>query len=451
MKTLYLDLGMGAAGDMLSAALLELIDDKEAFIKEMNDLGIPHVKVLAEKAKKCGITGTHVKVLVDGEEEHSHDHYEHEHDHHSHEEHSHHHHHDEHHHHEHGHDDHHHHEHNHKDNMGLLTQISPDGRNATDVAPLHHHASMADIENIINSLKVSDKVKSDVINVYKLIAEAESKAHDAPVYEIHFHEVGTMDAIADVTMVCSLMEKLDLDCVMASPVHVGSGHVHCAHGILPVPAPATAYILKNVPIYGGEIKGELCTPTGAALLKYFVDSFGDMPAITIEKYGYGMGNKDFEMANCVRAMLGEVKKDTFEIVELSCNIDDMTAEKIGFAMDILFEAGALEVYTIPVGMKKSRPGTLLCVMCNKEKRDQIIELIFKHTTTLGIRENISRRYTLERSVDIVSTKYGDVRVKDSKGYGATRRKFEYDDLAKIAKETGKSLKDIEHEIAKEIK
>ncbi len=457
MKTLYLDLGMGAAGDMLSAALLELVDDKEAFIKEMNNIGIPHVEIIAEKAKKCGITGTHIKVLIDGAEEHSHDHHEHEH-HDGHEEHSHHHHHDEHHHHEHGHDDHHHHhhehshdEHHHKDNMGLLTQISPDGRNATDVAPLHHHASMADVENIIKSLKVSDRVKSDVINVYKLIAEAESKAHDAPVSEIHFHEVGTMDAIADVTMVCSLMEKLDLDCVMASPVHVGSGHVHCAHGILPVPAPATAYILKNVPIYGGEIKGELCTPTGAALLKYFVDSFGDMPAITIEKYGYGMGNKDFEMANCVRVMLGEAKEKGSEIIELSCNLDDITSEKLAFAMDMLFEAGALEVYTIPVGMKKSRPGVLLCVMCNQDKKREMLDIIFKHTTTLGVRENVYRRYTMDRNVKIVTSSFGDVRVKYSKGYGVERRKFEYDDLAKIAKETGKTIKEIEHEIAKEIK
>ncbi len=419
MKTLYLDLGMGAAGDMLSAALLELIDDKEAFIKEMNNIGIPHVEIIAEKAKKCGISGTHVKVLVDGVEEHSHDHHHDEHDHHHHE-------HDHHHHDDHDHD-HHHAEHD------------------------HHHASMADIENIINSLKVSDKVKRDVINIYKLIAEAESKAHDAPVSEIHFHEVGTMDAIADVTMVCSLMEKLDLDCVMASPVHVGSGHVHCAHGILPVPAPATAYILKNVPIYGGEIKGELCTPTGAALLKYFVDSFGDMPAITIEKYGYGMGNKDFEMANCVRAMLGEAKEKGSEIIELSCNLDDITSEKLAFAMDMLFEAGALEVYTIPVGMKKSRPGVLLCVMCNQDKKREMLDIIFKHTTTLGVRENVYRRYTMDRNVKIVSSSFGDVRVKYSKGYGVERRKFEYDDLAKIAKETGKTIKEIEHEIAKEIK
>ncbi len=415
MKTLYLDLGMGAAGDMLSAALLELIDDKEAFIKEMNNIGIPHVEIIAEKAKKCGITGTHIKVLIDGVEEHSHDH------HHSHDEEHHH----DHHHAEHDHDTHHHHHE-------------------------HHHASMADIENIINSLKVSDRVKSDVINVYKLIADAESKAHDAPVSEIHFHEVGTMDAIADVTMVCSLMEKLDLDCVMASPVHVGSGHVHCAHGILPVPAPATAYILKNVPIYGGEIKGELCTPTGAALLKYFVDSFGDMPAITIEKYGYGMGNKDFEMANCVRVMLGEAKEKGSEIIELSCNLDDITSEKLAFAMDMLFEAGALEVYTIPVGMKKSRPGVLLCVMCNQDKKREMLDIIFKHTTTLGVRENVYRRYTMDRNVKIVSSSFGDVRVKYSKGYGVERRKFEYDDLAKIAKETGKTIKEIEHEIAKEI-
>ena len=440
MKTLYLDLGMGAAGDMLSAALLELIDDKEAFIKEMNDIGIPHVEIFAEKAKKCGITGTHVKVLVDGVEEHSHDHHDHEHHHHHHE-HSH----DEHHHHELGHDEHHHHEHVHDDYHHH--EHSHDHHHHHD----HYHASMADVENIINSLKVSDKVKTDVINVYKLIAEAESKAHDADVSEIHFHEVGTMDAIADVTMVCSLMEKIGAKEVLASPVHVGSGHVHCAHGILPVPAPATAYILRDVPIYGGEIKGELCTPTGAALLKYYVNLFGEMPAITAKKIGYGMGNKDFEMANCVRAMLGEVKKDSAEIVELSCNLDDMTSEKLGFAMELLFEAGALEVYTIPVGMKKSRPGVLLCVMCNQNKKREMLDIIFKHTTTLGVRENVHKRYTMDRNVKIVSSSFGDVRVKYSKGYGVERRKFEYDDLAKIAKETGKTIKEIEHEIAKEIK
>ena len=161
------------------------------------------------------------------------------------------------------------------------------------------------MEHIISRLKVSEKVRQNALAVYQIIAEAESHAHGKPVQEIHFHEVGTMDAIADVTAVCMLMEKLNPDRIAASPVHVGSGHVHCAHGIMPVPAPATAYILRGIPTYGGGIRGELCTPTGAALLKYFADEFGDQPLMRVQTIGYGMGQKDFRAANCVRAMLGE--------------------------------------------------------------------------------------------------------------------------------------------------
>ncbi len=279
MKTLYLDCGMGAAGDMLTAALYELLSEEEKtnFIIEMNQLGIPGVVISAEDMVKCGITGTHMRVLINGEEEESHDHHhdhEHSHEHHHHDhEHSH-----EHHHHDHEHSHGHHHE--------------------------HSHNSMHNIEHIVNDLPLSDKVKRHVIDVYQLIAEAESEAHGLPINEIHFHEVGTMDAVADVTAVCLLMEKLGVEKVVASPIHVGSGHVHCAHGILPVPAPATAYILKDVPIYGGEVRGELCTPTGAALLKHFVDEYSGIPNMNIEKVGYGMGKKDFAMANCVRSMIG---------------------------------------------------------------------------------------------------------------------------------------------------
>lgn len=279
MKTLYLDCGMGAAGDMLTAALFELLDDseKEAFLQELNNIGIEDVTFEAEKSVKCGIVGTHMKVMVGDVEEETHDH-EHYHDH----EHE--------HHHDHEHDHHHDHDHEHHH--------------------AHHHSSMKDIEDIINALKVSDRVKADAIAVYKLIAEAESNAHGVEVSEIHFHEVGTKDAVADVTAVCMLIEKLGIERVEASNVHVGSGHVHCAHGVLPVPAPATAYILRDVPIYGGGIKGELCTPTGAALLKHFSKSFGDMPAMTVTGIGYGMGKKDFSAANCVRAMLGETGNET---------------------------------------------------------------------------------------------------------------------------------------------
>ncbi len=284
--------------------------------------------------------------------------------------------------------------------------------------------------------------------VYGLIAEAESHAHGVPVTEIHFHEVGTMDAIADVAAVCLLMDRLAPDQVLASPVHVGSGTVRCAHGILPVPAPATAYILKDVPIYGGRIRGELCTPTGAALLKHFVDRFGDMPVMRVQSIGYGMGRKDFEAANCVRAILGETGDTTDMVVELFCNVDDMTGEAIGFACDELLKGGALEVFTTAVGMKKSRPGILLSVMCREERLDEILRLIFKHTTTIGVREQVSRRYTMARRMETVETPDGLVRKKISEGYGAVRAKYEFEDLSAIAKKTGKSLADAADEARK---
>ena len=275
--------------------------------------------------------------------------------------------------------------------------------------------------------------------VYGLIARAESHVHGVPVTEIHFHEVGTMDAVADVTAVCLLMNELSPDEVVVSPVHVGSGQVNCAHGVLPVPAPATAYILKDVPIYGGEIRGELCTPTGAALLRHFATRFGAMPVMKTHAIGYGMGKKDFPWANCVRAMLGETADQTDTVLELSCNVDDMTAEAVGFAMERLFEGGALEVYTVPIGMKKSRPGTLLRVMCTERDKEKMVGLLFQHTTTIGVREAVTRRYVLDRSIETVQTPYGEVRRKVASGWGVSRAKYEYDDLARIARERNISL------------
>ena len=408
MRTLYLDCGMGAAGDMLAAALYELIDDKEGFLRAINSAGIQGVSVSVEPSVKCGIVGTHFKVTVNGAEEECNEHH-HEHDHEHHHEHN------------HDHDHEHHHEHDH--------------------GHTHVHRSMSEIEGMIASLSLPESVKSDVIGVYGLIAEAESNAHGKPVSDIHFHEVGTMDAIADIASVCLLMNMLKVDRVLASPVHVGSGHVHCAHGILPVPAPATAYILKGVPIYGGHIDGELCTPTGAALLKRFVSSFGEMPAMMVGRIGYGMGKKDFEAANCVRAMLGETDDGHDSIVELSCNLDDMTPERIGFAMDQFFTEGALDAFMVPIGMKKSRPGVMLCVICREDDREKMVRLMFRHTTTLGVRENRSSRYTLQRSVETIGTPCGEVRVKCSSGYGVERRKYEYEDLARIAREKGVSIEE----------
>ena len=450
MKTLYLECGMGAAGDMLTAALLELMPDPEAAVTELNSLGIPGVQFSKEAVSKCGIGGTHMTVKVHGEEEseemfhHHHEHHDHsheqEHDHESacHEHHDHLHEHEDHEHaheHTHEHEDHEHaHEHSHEHTHEGHTH--------------HHHSSLHDIEHIVcGHLNIPDQVKQDVMAVYGLIAEAESHAHGVPVTEIHFHEVGTMDAIADITAVCLLMNKIAPDQVIVSPVHVGSGHVHCAHGILPVPAPATAYILNGVPMYGGAVKGELCTPTGAALLKHFATRFGDMPVMRTEAIGYGMGKKDFEQANCIRAMLGETEDAGDSVLQLECNVDDMTAEELGFAMEMILEAGALEVYTVAAGMKKSRPGTLLSVLCHEAEKEKLVRVIFQNTTTIGVREHACSRYTLKRSFETVQTPYGEVQKKISSGYGVTREKYEYEDLARIAREQGLSLAEVRKGIA----
>ena len=300
---------------------------------------------------------------------------------------------------------------------------------------------MADIEAIVNGLNIENAVKDDVLAVYRLIADAESRAHGMPVTEIHFHEVGTMDAIADITAVCYLVRAIAPDRIVVSPIHVGSGHVHCAHGILPVPAPATAYILRGVPIFGGRIRGELCTPTGAALLKHFANEFGDMPVMTISAIGYGMGSKDFEEANCVRVMLGETGRGTDEIIELDCNIDDMTGEELGYAFEKLFTAGARDVFSTPITMKKNRPGILLSVLCSPSEKDSLIRAIFKYTTTIGIREKLLKRYVLDRSEDIELAEGVYVRRKEVSGYGVSRSKYEFDDLRKIADAKGISLRE----------
>ncbi len=473
MKTLYLECGMGAAGDMLTAALLELVPDPDAVVAELNGLGIPGVEFSREAMSKCGIGGTHVTVKVHGEEESEemfHHHHEHVHgdaknshetdenhqDHHhfdhadththesechAHEDHEH------HHEHEHSHEAHDH----HYDHQVVTSSDDTHHHDHThDGHTHHHHSSLHDIEHIVcGHLNIPEQVKQDVMAVYGLIAEAESHAHGVPVTEIHFHEVGTMDAIADITAVCLLMHRIAPDQVIVSPVHVGSGHVHCAHGILPVPAPATAYILNGVPMYGGAVKGELCTPTGAALLKHFATRFGDMPVMRTEAIGYGMGKKDFEQANCIRAMLGETEDAGDSVLQLECNVDDMTAEELGFAMETILAAGALEVYTVPVGMKKSRPGTLLSVLCHEDAKERLVRVIFQNTTTIGVREHSCSRYTLKRSFETVHTVYGDVQKKISTGYGVTREKYEYEDLARIAREQGMSLAEVRKNIGKQ--
>lgn len=388
MRTLYIDCSMGCAGDMLTAALLELHPDKDDFVHRINAALGGKALLSTSPDNKCGMRGTHVTVLINGDEE--------------------------------------------------------------GEARRHHHeyTSISEILSFIDSVPLDAKVREDAKKVYSIIAEAESRVHGHPMENVHFHEVGSLDALTDVLSVCALMHELAPKRILASEINVGSGTVRCAHGILPVPTPATELILRGVPIYSGQIKSELCTPTGAALLKYFASEFGAMPTMKIENAGCGTGKKDFECANVVRAFIGETTDEGDRIIELACNLDDTTPEELSFAMEELFALGALDVYFTNIGMKKSRPGVKLTCMCRARQREEMLKCIFKHTTTLGVREYACKRYELDRSEKTVRTQDGEVRVKTSSGYGTVREKAEYEDLADLARKSGKTIAQIRNEVLK---
>lgn len=423
MKILYLDLSMGVAGDMLMGALASLLDEakQSEFLKKLNGAGIPGVTVSLACDKKCGIAGKHADVRVHGETEKSEDIHRHDT--------------------EHINDGH---NHDGKDEMQNEHGLHNHGTHN------HFHASMSEITEIINKLEVSDRVKKEIENVYRRIADAESRVHGMDASVVHFHEVGMMDALADITGCALLFEMLDADCIIASPVNTGYGQVKCAHGILPVPAPATALLLRDIPCYGGSIEGELTTPTGAALICNYVNSFGNMPLMQIDNIGYGTGHKDFEAANVVRAILGKTADKEDKIIEMNCNLDDITAEEAGYVMKLLMENGAKDVYTVPVTMKKSRPGIILGVLCKPSDKDKLAELIFKHTTTIGIRYSEKERMVMDRINQTVHTKYGDVNIKVSEGFGVKKYKAEYEDLKRIADEKNISFSQIKESIYKSI-
>ena len=418
---------MGAAGDMLMSALYELLEDKEGFLKTMNGLGLPGVHVEAAPGVSGGIAGTHMKVTVHGQEEleHDHDHHEHEHDHH----------------HDHGHD-HHHHDHDHDHSHAYEHEHEHEHH--------HHHATPGHIAEIIDALALPEEVKANARAVYDAIARAEAKAHDCPVGDVHYHEVGALDAVADVTGVCYAIYLLQPDRVVVSPVHVGSGTVKCAHGIMPVPAPATANLLAGVPVYGGEVMGELCTPTGAALLTHFAQSFGPMPPMSGSAVGCGVGTKVFAgRANCVRAFLGEdAQSANGSITELVCNIDDMTPEALAFAAARLLELGALDVYTVPGTMKKGRPGHVLTVLCEEDQEAELARAVLEQTTTIGLRVRRCGKYFLTPGTRAVETPWGPVQVKTAQGFGVSKAAPEYESAAALARANGLPIQTVLQEVAK---
>lgn len=396
MKQLFLDCQMGMAGDMLTATLLGLVDNPEIWIERLNQIGIPDVTYTLMPKEEKGLDGYRVAVTINGIEEseshgHSHEHSEH-----------------------------------------------------------HVHGrGLQGVTDIINSLSISDTCKQNAINVYNLVAQAEAKVHKSTVTQIHFHELGMLDAIADIVAVCVLLEALKFDEIIISPIHVGTGTVHCDHGELPVPAPATMELLAGIPMYADyQITGELCTPTGAALAKYFGTSFSNMPVMTPVKISYGFGTKQFKRPNCIRAFVEIINESEDTIIEMSCNLDDMTPEEIGFAVEQLLLSPALDVFTTTIMMKKQRPSTMLTVLCKVDDINDVRDLIFKHTTSLGIRYHRCERYILNRSTGNIDWEGHTIAFKESSGFGVVRHKYEHDSLAAIAKHNDMSLLDLKRQLHK---
>ena len=421
MKRLFLDCQMGIAGDMLIATLLGLVDDSKMWIERLNQIGLPNVTYTLIPKKDKGLQGYRVAVTINGIEESE------------------------------NHDEHHNHHDSYHEHI-KHSETHGDGEHSEHHVHSEQHVhgrGLQDVRDIINSLSISDTCKQNAINVYNLVAQAEAKVHKSTVTQIHFHELGMLDAIADIVAVCVLIEELKFNEIIISPIHVGTGSVHCAHGELPVPAPATMELLAGIPMYADyQIKGELCTPTGAALAQYFGTSYSNMPVMTPAKVSYGFGTKQFESPNCIRAFVELLDDSEDTIIELSCNLDDMTPEEIGYAVEQLVLSSALDVFTTPIMMKKQRPGTMLTVLCKVDDIDNLRDLIFKHTTSLGIRYHRCNRYILNRSTGDIDWEGNRIAFKTSSGFGVKRHKYEYDSLAAIANCNDMSLLDLKRQLRK---
>lgn len=410
MKTLYIECKMGAAGDMLMAALYELVEEKEAFLAAMNRIFGEDIHIMPEQGTSCGIGGTHMHVEVLHTTEAPYPDAVHT---------------------------------SHTPESTLHSHASHSSGDAPHHHTPHGHYSYTSILDKLDTLPIPEDVRTNAKQIYRLLGEAEATVHNTTLEQIHFHEVGSMDALCDIVGCCLLIDYLKPEQILASPIHVGNGTVCCAHGTLPVPAPATAELLKGIPYYTGDIQTELCTPTGAAIIKYFAASYGNMPILSIDAIGTGLGTKELQTANCVRIFCGNAEEgEQDQILDLSCNLDDMTGEALGYAMELLLDEGALDVYYESIHMKKNRPGTLLHCLCPISEREKFQRLIFSHTTTRGIRIQRFSRAKLDVHMEEIQTDYGIVWRKISQGYGITHVKYEYDDIKRIAKKYRLPLKEV---------
>ncbi|MBA9086876.1 hypothetical protein FHR92_003356 [Fontibacillus solani] len=433
MRVLYYDCFSGISGDMNLGALLDLGVDAGNLVQELSKLKLDgEYELRIRKDLKKGIGGTKADVILknaghghhheyDHQDRHHHDndhhgygdHRDHEHDHSDHA----------HHHPDHGHDDH-------------------DRRHAHNGEGHHHHEhrGLKEIEQIINGSDLNERVKWRSLNMFLKVAEAEAKIHGKSLYEVHFHEVGAVDSIVDIVGAAICLEALKVDRVMASPIQVGGGFVQCDHGLFPVPAPATAEILKGIPIKFGLVPFETTTPTGAAILAANVDVFTDQLTGRIDKIGYGLGTKEFETPNVLRVYLMEAESKTepdgpATQYMLETNIDDMNPELYGYVEEKLFEQGASDVFKTPIMMKKGRPAIKLNVLVSGKREKDVLEVIFKETTSIGVRKYSVDKIKLDREFVEVPTQYGAITVKCVFYDGQLiKYKAEYEECKRIASE-----------------
>ncbi len=394
MKIAYFDCFSGASGDMILGALLDAGLSLELLKQELAKLGLSHYDIAKAAVTKNGIAGAQALVNIG---------------------------------HEHGHD----HSHAHE--------------------PHHHHRHLEDITEIINKSALSEVIKSDSIRIFRRLAEAEAKVHNTTPDQIHFHEVGAMDAIIDVVGGVIGIHALEIDTIICSPLHVGTGTVECAHGVLPVPAPATAELVRGKPIYSTGVQGELLTPTGAAILTTLAREFGPLPAMTVECVGHGAGTADRSIANMLRVFIGSAPQpDTMFTLEqtatIETTIDDMNPQIYAYLIETAIQMGALDVFCAPVQMKKNRCGTLVTILCCPEMVATFSDFLFRETTTIGLRWRLDNRYTLQREFMTVDTRFGAISCKTAiRGNQIINVTPEYEDCKRAAVERNVALKTVMEE------
>lgn len=397
MKAVYLDCFAGVSGNMMLGALIDCGLPEDVLKEELGKLPVHGYEIIVEKVLKCGIQATYVDVKLK------------EHHHHSHEN---------------GH-------HNH-----------------------HEHRHLPDIYEIIDNSTLSGAVKEKSKKVFLLLAEAEAKVHGTTADKIHFHEVGAVDAIVDIVGTVFGLDYLGIEAVFSSRLQTGCGFVKCSHGTMPVPAPATAELLKTIPHYSGSIEKELVTPTGAALVGALGIEFGEIPAnFKTDSIGYGAGTWDLEIPNTLRMHIGEiVRPDSDDVLVVEANVDDLNPQVYGYVMDKLFAAGALDVWLTPVIMKKTRPATVLSVLTNGDRLDEIVAIIFAETSTIGMRYYKVQRCTASRNMIQATTPWGEVTVKVSSFNGnVCTATPEYEDCRRLAEKSGVPLKTIQQAAIAEVR